>query len=157
MYISRKIVNTFPCCCYIYLRLFLIIGFYFKIDYGYRYCPKDHLKISNTTRSNILPYNGEKQYPLEVRYYLITGEKTISLNVIIARQPFLLVSWAWMRLSLNTWSSFFRKKKIITLNIKVSLNMKNKSDILILWIRQFPIKQVYSFYFNFIYRQCLFF
>ena len=35
--------------------------------------------------------------------------------------------------------------------------MKNKSDISILRIHQFTIKQVYCFYFNFIYRQNLLF
>ena len=33
----------------------------------------------------------EFQIPLEVRYYLITGEKTISLNAIMAGQPFFLL------------------------------------------------------------------
>ena len=73
MHINRKRVGAFSCCCYMYVVIlyavicFLQIGFCFKIDYGCRYgcryCCKDHLKISNTTRSKTLPYNwGKKQY-----------------------------------------------------------------------------------------------
>ena len=112
MHINRKIVPTFPCCCYMYLRLFLKIGFCFKIGYGYRYCCKDHLKISNTTRSKILPYNwGENNIP-ECSY----RRATLFLRVLSMTAAF------------REYVVFFFLDKIITLNIKVSLNLKNKSD-----------------------------
>ena len=133
MYISRKIVNTFPCCCYMYLRLFLIIGFYFKIDYGYRYCPKDHLKISNTTRSNILPYNWGKTISTRSKILPYNWGKN-NIPECYHRTTTYFIGVLSVNAAFLEYMVFFflKKKKIITLNIKVSLNMKNKSDILIL-------------------------
>ena len=125
MHINRKRVGAFSCCCYMYLRLFLKIGFCFKIDYGcrygcrygFRYCCKDHIKISNTTRSKTLPYNWGKNNITE-GYHRRT---TLFLGVLSVKTAF----YEYM-------AFIFSKKKIINLKIKVSLNMKNKSDILVL-------------------------
>ena len=101
MNINIKRAGTFLCCCYMYLRFFLIIGFCFKIDY------------EKTTRSKILPFNwGKKNIP-----ECYHNRTTLFLGVLCVKAAF------------SEYGVFFFLKKIIALNIKVSLNMENKSDI----------------------------
>ena len=91
---------------------FLKIGFSFKIDYGYRYGFKDHLKISNTTRSKILPYNWGKNNIPKCHH----RRATLFLGVLSVKTAFRECVVFF----------FLKKKKIITLDIKGSLNMENE-------------------------------
>ena len=88
----------------------LKIGFSFKIDYGYRYCFKDHLKISSTTRSKILPCNWGKN----------------NIPKCYHRRAALFLCVLSVKTAFREFVVFFFLKKIITLNIKGSLNMTNK-------------------------------
>ena len=81
---------------------------------------------------NVTKIISESQIPLEVRHYLITGEKNNIPKCYHCRTTLFLVVMSVKTAFRECVVFFFLKKKIITLNIKDILNMKNKSDISVL-------------------------
>ena len=75
----------------------------------------------------------KSQIPLEVRYYLITGEENNIPKCYHRRTTLFLGVWSVKTaFSERVVFVFLKKKKIITLNIKDILTTKNKSDISVL-------------------------
>ena len=99
MHINRKRVDAFPCCCYMYLRLLLKIGFCFKIDYDIDIVAKI------ISKSQILS---------EVRYYLITGEKN---NILEGyhRRTTLFLGVLSVKTAFHEYMVFFFLKKKLSL------------------------------------------
>ena len=73
----------------------------------------------------------KSQILLEVRYYRITEEKN-NIPEGYHRKTTLFLGVLSVETAFHEYVVFFFLKKMITLKIKVSLNMKNKSDISIL-------------------------